>query len=339
MTTSPTEQHAADPDERRSGTSTVRYVAGKVGGALVSLVFVVALGFFLFRMIPGDPLVTMTRERPTGPEQLAHLRERLGLDQPVWQQFLDYVGGLVQGDFGTSYMHRRPVAEMIAERVAPTLLLVGTATVLAVLLGLWLGVRAAWRRGGMFDRTQTGIALALWSMPQFWLGLLLLIATQGVFPSRGMTSVDPPDGFALQALDVGWHLTLPCLTLLLVIYAQYMLVMRSSLLEEMGADYLRTARAKGLRDDLVRRRHAVPNALLPTMTLIFLQFGMVVSGTVTVEAVFSWPGLGLLTYESLRGPDLPVLQGVFVILAGSVIVMNLVADLLYRVVDPRVRAS
>lgn len=327
------------PEESRGGTGTLRFVASKVGGALVSLVLVIGLGFLLFRMIPGDPITTMTRERPTSPEQLAVLRERLGVDKPLYEQFGDYIGGLLRGDLGTSYIYSRPVSGMIAERVWPTVLLVGTATVLAVLLGLWLGVRAAWRRGSMFDRAHTGIALTLWSVPQFWLGLLLLIATQGLFPSRGMRSADIPPDFLGQVVDVAHHLVLPCVTLLAVIYAQYMLIMRSSLLEEMNADYLTTARAKGLRDELVRKRHAVPNALLPTVTLVFLQFGMVVSGTVTVETVFSWPGLGLLTYEALRGPDLPLLQGVFLVLACSVIVMNLIAELLYRVLDPRVRTT
>ncbi|UJW30031.1 ABC transporter permease [Saccharothrix sp. AJ9571] len=328
-----------DPDERRGGTGTLRFLAGKIGAGLVSLLLVVVLGFLLFRMIPGDPVTTMTRDRPTSPQQLAELRARLGVDKPMLQQFFDYFGGLLRGDLGTSYIYNRPVAAMIGERVWPTVLLVGTATVLAVVLGLWLGVRAAWKRGSGFDKVQTGVALTLWSVPQFWLGLMLLIATQGLFPSRGMTSPDTPPGFFNEVLDVAHHLTLPCVTLLAVIYAQYMLVMRSSLLEEMNADYLTTARAKGLRDDLVRRRHAVPNALLPTVTLVFLQFGLVVSGTVTVEAVFSWPGLGLLTFEALRGPDLPLLQGVFLILAGSVVVMNLFAEVLYRVLDPRVRAS
>jgi peptide/nickel transport system permease protein len=129
------------------------------------------------------------------------------------------------------------------------------------------------------------------------------------------------------------------LTMLAVIYAEYLMVMRSSLLEEMGEDYLTTARAKGLREDLVRSRHAVPNALLPTVTLIFLRLGLVVAGAITVETVFSWPGLGLLTYEALRVPDLPLLQGIFIVLAGSVVVMNVLADLLYRVIDPRVRES
>jgi peptide/nickel transport system permease protein len=328
-----------DPDERRGGTGLARFLLGKLGAAVTSLLLVVALGFLLFRMIPGDPVSTLTKDRPTSPDQMAQLRERLGVDKPLYQQFLDYLGGLLRGDLGTSFGYNRPVADLIAERFLPTLLLVGTATVLAVALGVWLGVRAAWRRGSGFDRVHTGIALTLWSVPQFWLGLLLLIATHGLFPSGGMRSPDAGAGFFDQTATIAYHLVLPCVTLLAVLYAQYMLVMRSSLLGEMDAEYLTTARAKGLRDDLVRRRHAVPNALLPTVTLVFLQFGMVVSGTVTVETVFSWPGLGLLTYQALRVPDLPLLQGVFIVLAGSVIVMNLIAEVLYRVLDPRVRAQ
>ncbi|MTD56430.1 ABC transporter permease [Amycolatopsis pithecellobii] len=329
---------AALTGERRARYGTARFVLGKLGAAVTSLLLVVALGFLLFRMIPGDPVATITRDRPTSPGQIAQLRERLGVDKPLWHQFSGYLADLARGDLGTSFGYNRPVADLIAERFWPTVLLVGTATVLAVALGLWLGVRAAWRRGSVFDRTHTGVALTLWSVPQFWLGLLLLIATHGLFPSGGMRSPGAGPGFLAQAGTIAYHLVLPCVTLLAVLYAQYMLVMRSSLLAEMGADYLTTARAKGLRDDLVRRRHAVPNALLPTVTLVFLQFGMVVSGTVTVETVFSWPGLGLLTYEALRVPDLPLLQGVFLVLAGSVIVLNLIAELLYRVLDPRVRA-
>jgi len=328
-----------DPDERRGGTGTARFVATKLAEAAGSLILVVVLGFLLFRMIPGDPVLTMTRNRPTTPALLDELRVKMGVDKPLLTQFGDYIGGLFRGDMGTSYILQRPVADLIAERTWPTVLLVGTATLLAIALGLWLGVRAAWRRGSFFDRAHTGIALTLWSVPQFWLGLLLLVASNGLFPSRGMHSPDAAPDFLSQSLDVAHHLVLPCFTLLVVFYAQYMLVMRSSLLGEMNAEYLTTARAKGLREDLVRRRHAVPNALLPTVTLVFLQFGMVVSGSVSVEAVFSWPGLGQLTFDALHGPDLPLLQGVFVVLAGAVVVMNLLAELLYRVLDPRVRAA
>ncbi|GAA3464118.1 ABC transporter permease [Saccharothrix longispora] len=316
-----------------------RYLAGKLGGALVSLVLVVVLGFLLFRVIPGDPVVTMTRGRPVGAEQIAELRARLGVDKPLREQFVDYVAGVLRGDLGTSYVYSRPVLELIGERLWPTLLLVGTATLLAVALGLWLGIRGAWRRGSRFDRVSTGVALTQWAMPTFWLGMLLSMATGDLFPSGGMRYPDTPPDFLSQSVDVAHHLVLPCLTMIAVVYAQYLLVMRSSLLEEMHADYLTTARAKGLRDDLVRRRHAVPNALLPTVTLVFLHLGLVVSGAITVETVFSWPGLGLLTYEALTGPDLPLLQGTFVVLAGAVIFMNVLADLAYRVLDPRVRAA
>ncbi|MEU4254272.1 ABC transporter permease, partial [Amycolatopsis sp. NPDC026612] len=328
-------------DEHRGGTGTARFVLKKVAEALISIVLVVVLFFFLFRMLPGDPVAAMTRDHPTSPQMIAELREKMGVDKPVFVQFGQYFWKLLHGDLGESRLlnNGRPVADMIGERLWPTILLVGSATVLAVLLGLWLGIRAAWRRDSVFDRTQTGLALTLWSVPQFWLGLMLLVVTNGLFPSRGMHSPDAAPDVLSQTLDVLHHLVLPCVTLLAVFYAQYMLIMRSSLLGEMNADYLTTARAKGLRDDLVRKRHAVPNALLPTTTLVFMQFGGVVAGAVTVEAVFSWPGLGQLTYDALHGPDLPVLQGVFTVLASAVVLMNLLAELLYRVLDPRVRTS
>ncbi|GAB3552710.1 peptide/nickel transport system permease protein [Actinopolyspora lacussalsi] len=324
----------------------LRFVAAKVGGGVVSLFLVAVLGFFLFRVLPGDPARTMTRSTPVSAEQLAALRHRFGLDQPLYLQFRDFLLNLLHGDLGTSYIYNRPVAELIVERIGPTVLLVGTATVLAVLVGLWMGTRAAWRQGGVVDRWFTSVGLTLWSVPTFWLGLLLLMAfgvgvgpLPGLFPVAGMSSPDVPAGVVARVLDVAHHLVLPCVTLVAVIYAQFMMVMRTSLLEEMGAEYLTTARAKGLREDLVRRRHAVPNALLPTVTLIFLHLGLVVAGAITVETVFSWPGLGLLTYEALRVPDLPLLQGTFIVLAGSVIVMNVLAELIYRFLDPRVRDS
>jgi peptide/nickel transport system permease protein len=333
-------------DRRPGGTSTLRFVALKLGGAVVSLLLVVVLGFFLFRVLPGDPVQTMTHGQPVGAKQLADLRRSLGLDKPLIAQFWQYLTGLLHGDLGTSYLYNEPVATLIGQRLWPTVLLVGTATVIAAALGLWLGQRSGWRRGSRFDQTATGVALTLWSVPQFWLGLILLMVfgvgvgpIPGVFPVEGMVSPDTPPGFLPQTADVLRHLVLPCLTLIAAFYAQYLLIMRTSLIEELGADYLTTARAKGLAEDLVRRRHAVPNALLPSVTLIFLNLGMVVSGAVTVEAVYSWPGLGQLLYKALQVPDLPLIQGTFVVLAGAVVVMNVLAELLYRALDPRVRTS
>jgi peptide/nickel transport system permease protein len=335
----PTEEALAEAPPPTRGGGAVRYVLTKIGGALLSFALVIVLGFLLFRVLPGDPVQTMTRGRPATPEMMAELEHKLGLDLPLWQQFLKYVGDLLHGDLGESYVFNVPVLQKIGERFWPTMLLVGVSTLIAVALGLWLGTRAGWRRGSRFDRVSTAVALTLWSTPTFWLGMLLMAGTTGLFPTAGIVYSDTPPDFFSQALDVAHHMVLPVITLVAVTYAQYQLVMRSSLVEEMGADYLTTARAKGLRDDLVRRRHAVPNALLPTVTLVFLHLGMVIAGAISVETVFSWPGLGLLTYDALRVGDLPLLQGTFVVLAGTVIFMNMLADILYRVLDPRVRAS
>jgi len=327
-------------------TGTLRFVLTKIGGGIVSLVLIVVLGFFLFRVLPGDPVKTMTHGAPIGTKQLLALRAQLGLDKPLIVQFFDYLGNLLHGDFGTSYVGDLPVGPEVLAALWPTLLLVGTATVIAIVIGLWLGQRSGWRPESVFDKTSTGIALALWSVPQFWLGLILLMVfgvgigpIPGLFPVQGISSAGVAGGFFPHLLDVLHHLVLPCLTLVASVYAQYLLIMRSSLLEEMGADYLITARAKGLRDDQVRRKHAVPNAMLPTVTLIFLNLGLVVNGAVAVEVVFNWPGLGLLMYKALRVPDLPVIEGAFITLAGAVIVMNVLAELLYRLLDPRVRTS
>ncbi|TDV43657.1 ABC transporter permease [Actinophytocola oryzae] len=335
----PTEEALAEAPPPTRGGGALRYVLTKIGGALVSFGLVIVLGFLLFRALPGDPVQTMTRGRPATPQMMAELEHRLGLDQPLWKQFLNYLGDLFHGDMGASYFYNVPVLQKIGERLWPTVLLVGVSTLISVALGLWLGTRSGWRRGSRFDRISTGVALTLWSTPTFWLGLLLMAATTGLFPTAGLVNSDTPPDFFSQAIDIAHHMVLPTITMVAVTYAQYQLVMRSSLIEESGADYLTTARAKGLRDDVVRRRHAVPNALLPTVTLVFLHLGMVIAGAISVETVFSWPGLGLLTYDALKAGDLPLLQGTFIVLAGAVIFMNMLADLLYRVLDPRVRAS
>lgn len=333
---------ANDVDEPARGTSWLRYVALKAGGALFSLVMVVLLGFFAFRILPGDPVRSLADGRQVTAAQMDILRKQYGLDQPVIAQFWRYLTDLLQGKLGDSYTYNRPVMELILDRLGPTLLLTGTAAALSVVLGLWLGQRAAWRRGSAFDKTQTGIALTLWSVPTFWLGLLVLLVFGGTlhwFPTGGMETAGSTATGLAHLWDIARHLTLPMLTMVAVVYAQYLMVMRASLLEEMSADYLVTARAKGLREDDVRRKHAVPNALLPTVTLIFLTLGGLVGGAVTVETVFSWPGLGYLTFQALSAPDFPLLQGTFVVFSSIVIIMNFFADILYRVLDPRLRTA
>ncbi|TGB12599.1 ABC transporter permease [Streptomyces sp. MZ04] len=317
------------------------YVAGKLGGAAVSLFAVLVTSFFLFRLIPGDPVKQMTGGKRVSAEQLAAMRKEFGLDQPVMTQFFDYCGNALTGDFGTSYQFHTPVLDKITDALPATLLLTGTAFVLYTLIGIWLGTRTAWRNGGLGDRVHTGLALTLYSVPSFWLGLLLIITFSvgvgpipGLFPTGGLES-GGETGIA-YVIDVAHHMVLPVITLVAVGYAQTLLVMRSSLLDEMGSDYLTTARAKGLRDDLVRRRHAVPNAMLPTVTLMFVNLGTVVAGAILVETVFSWPGLGGLFYAALSVPDLPLVQGLFFVFAAAVILMNTLADVIYPLLDPRV---
>lgn len=324
-----------------TGSTYLRHAAGRLGGAAVSLLAVLVTSFFLFRLIPGDPVKFMTGGRQVSASQLKAYREEFGLDLPLWEQFTDYCGKALTGDLGTSYQFRAPVIDKITEALPNTLLLTGTAFVLYTSLGIFLGTRAAWRHGRLGDRLHTGVALALYSIPSFWLGLLLIIVfavgagpLPGLFPTGGMES-GGEEGMA-YVTDVAHHLVLPVITLVAVEYGQTLLVARSALLDEMGGDYLTTARAKGLRDGLVRRRHAVPNAMLPTVTLIFINLGRTVAGVILVETVFSWPGLGGLFYAALSVPDLPLVQGLFFVFAAAVIVMNTLADLVYPLLDPRV---
>jgi peptide/nickel transport system permease protein len=323
------------------------YLATKLAGAVVSFLVLLVIGFTIFNVMPSDPVATLARQHPTTPRQMAALRHQLGLDLPVWHRFIRFFWNTLQGKLGDSWQLHQSVGSLIAERFWPTVLLVGSATVISVTLGLWLGIRSGWRHGSAFDRTSSGVSLVLWSVPTFWLGLILLVVfTTGpgpipanLFPAGQMSTAGYQGAWIAHAGDTIHHLILPCLTLVLVIFAQYVTIMRSSIIDELGAPYLLTARAKGLRDDDVRRKHAVPNALLPSVTVIFLQVGTILAGAITVETVYSWQGLGLLTYEALQIPDIPLLEGTFVVLSGSVIVMNLLADMLYRVLDPRVRAQ
>ena len=323
------------------------YLARKLAAAVVSFAVLLVFGFVIFSLIPSDPVETLTRGRTTSAKQMAFLIKQLGLNQPVWERFGHFVGNTLQGHLGYSWQFQTPVATLIAQRLWPTLLLMGSSTIISVVLGMWLGIRSGWRPGSLLDRASSGSAITFWSMPTFWLGIILLVLFSSgfgpipaIFPAGGMSTPGTPGGLnPAHILDVLRHLVLPCLTLVLVVFAQYQMIMRSSMIDELGNPYLLTARAKGLRDAEVRHRHAVPNALLPSVTLVFLQVGTMISGAITVETVYSWPGLGYLTYQALQIPDLPLLEGTFIIFSASVIVFNLLADLFYRYLDPRVRQT
>jgi peptide/nickel transport system permease protein len=244
-----------------------------------------------------------------------------------------------QGNFGVSLLSRRPVTTEIREAIWPTLLLVGTATTAAMVIGILLGIHAGWRRRSKFDVGSTTFAMLFYSVPEFWLGMLLLgmfAVRFDVFPTGGLE--DPGStatGLALL-IDQAHHMALPAIVLTLAYLGEYAIVMRSSMLDTVREDYLQLARAKGLRDADVRRHHAVPNALLPVVSLSALNLGFVLSGAIAVESIYSWPGLGQATFEAIRGPDFPVLQALFLLFSVALIVANLAVDLFYGYLDPRV---
>lgn len=318
-----------------------RYLLRKVLHAAGTLLFVLAFNFILFRAV-GDPVKLLTRSSlHLDPQEQEALREEFGIDDPLPQQFVNYLGDSLRGEFGYSFISGRPVIDSVTEKVWPTVLLVGTATILSTVLGIMIGIKGAWRRGSPFDTSSLLGSLTLYSMPEGWLGMILLITFAGAlgwFPAGGIESSDRLTGVA-HILDLAKHLVLPCVTLTLGYIGEFAIIMRSSLLEVMGEDFVQTARAKGVRDKDVRRKHAVPNALLPTFTLAFYSVGFILGGAVLIEQVFSYPGLGQLTYQAIDRNDYPVIQAVFLLSSATVILFNLLADILYGYLDPRVKEA
>ena len=258
-------------------------------------------------------------------------------------QLVDYLEATAAGDLGFSFkFHGEPVTEVLAGRLWPTVILFGVGEVLAIIFGLALGAYSGWRRGGPIDYIGNGLSLILYSMPYFVIGILILgVFAVGLhwFPTSGMLTIGGGDGtFPSQLLDFFGHLALPVTTVAIGLIGQYSILMRSSVIETLGEDYITTARGKGLTSGRILRSHALPNALLPAVTLIAINLGYVIGGAITVEVVFNWPGLGTLTVTALEARDYPVLQGIFLLLSISVVVANLIADLIYGRLDPRVRS-
>ena len=316
-----------------------RFLARRLVSAAGMLAFVLVFNFFLFRIVDSDPLAKY-RGRVLTAEKRQAIIQRFGLNGSKWEQLLRYVKQTVRLDFGYSTDTGRPVWTTIKELLPNTLWLVGLSTVITVALGLWLGAKAGWRRGSRFDKFSTGTSMLLYAMPEFWLGMLLLVflgARTGWFPTGGVRDLTRDLTGVEVVVDRARHLFLPVLTLVLAYLGSYCLIMRSSIIETVREDYLTVARAKGLRDDEVMRRHAVPNALLPSVSLIAIGFGFVVGGAITTETVFSYPGLGLATSDAIKNDDLAMLQALFFLSSAALIVANLVADLLYGYLDPRIR--
>lgn len=326
------------------------YLLRKVGWAALTVFVVITFNFLLFRVLPGDPAKSGLRDPRLNPAAVEALRERFGTDKPILidldggnpldSQFTAYLGALSRGDLGTSYAFRdRSVSDLIGQALGNTLWLILPSQALAIVLGAGLGLVAAWRRGRPLDVAALTFSLFMWSLPTFFLGIILLVAGASWLglPSAGRVTIGVEHASALEAaIDIGRHLLLPTLTLSLVLLGEYMLIMRSSVLDVFSEDYILTARAKGLSTYRIIRDHALRNAILPMVTLIALNLGFTVSGAIQVESVFSWPGLGALTVNAVGDRDYPVLQGAFLLIALAVVIANLVAEMIYGWLDPRV---
>ena len=319
----------------------LRSIAARIAQALGLILAVMCLNFLLIHITPGDPATVIVGESGAGdPELLEEIRAQYGLDRPVIVQLGSYIGRVATGDLGESFFFNQSVTSLILQRLWPTVLLVGTALAFAVAAGTMVGVATARRPDSPLSHGATVLALVGFSMPVFWTGIMLVIlfaSTWELLPIQGWHDVNYGEGALANVLDVAEHLVLPALTLGLIYLAQYSRLSRASMLEVLESDYVRTARAKGLGERRVVFKHALRNAIIPVVTVIGLQFGALLSGALLVETVFNWPGLGRLAFDSILRRDTSVLLGVLLVSSVMVIVANLLTDLLYTIIDPRIR--
>ena len=341
--------------------SRYRFLWKKIGWSLFTILFVVILNFFLFRVLPGDAARAGIHDPRLKKEAIEALRVRFGLDKqvincfetlnpikvgdcgvnPLDTQFFIYLRNLTQGELGFSFHTNRPVSEVLAERLWNTILLICAGQLLSILIGVIFGVFAAWRARTSIDYGVLITGLVAWSLPTFWLAIILLFwGSNHGFPIGGRatpgTSSYP---FLYQVGDIARHMILPTITYTIVYMGEYLLVMRSSLLDVLAEDYILTAKAKGLSTLQILKDHALKNAMLPLVTIIAINLGFTVAGAIQIEAVFSWPGLGGAIFEAVSRRDFPVLQGAFLLIAVSVVIANLIAELTYSYLDPRVQVN
>ncbi len=339
-----------------------RYLANKISWAILTILFVITLNFFLFRILPGDPARSGLRDPRLTQEAVEAIRVRFGLDKPVINcfeslnplkigecrvnplqtQFFIYVGNLLRGELGISYHSNRPVRDVLLERLWNTVLLIGAGQIFSIIFGISLGVVAAWKLRTTIDYSALVGSLMAWSLPTFWLGIILLFIGSRYFDLPIGGKETPGANFAStweQWVDIARHMILPTLTFTIVFVGEYMIIMRSTMLDVLSEDFILTAKAKGLSSYQVLKGHALRNSMLPMVTIIALNLGFTVAGAIQIETVFSWPGLGQTIYEAVGRRDYPMLQGAFLILALAVIFANLAAEITYSYLDPRVRSG
>ena len=312
------------------------YVVKRIGHSLITLWLILTLNFFLFRMLPGDPVRLLFADPRVPIETLDVLRAQYGLEGSLLQQYGLYLVNILQGKLGTSFVYNTPVSEILAERLVNTVILLFPAMVLSILLGCGLGIVAAIRSGRTADFICLSLSQLLWATPAFWLGLLFMIFAGSFLPLSGMLTAGMSfNSLWAKTMDIGRHMAMPLITLSLVTLGQYAIVMRNSLIDVLTEDYMLVSKAKGFSKTRQLFSHAMPNAVLPVMTLAAMNLGLLIGGAIQTETVFTWPGVGRLVFEALLRRDYPVLQGAFLVISVCALIANLLADLLYKQIDPR----
>ncbi|MBE3593388.1 MAG: ABC transporter permease [Thermoanaerobacter sp.] len=315
-----------------------RYLMYRILKGLLTLLVSVTITFFILRLMPADP-VSILIDPKMGPEVQQAMMKRFGLDKPIWEQYIIFLKGLIKGDLGLSFKNQRPVMEVIMEKLPWTLLLLFIVNIMLLIIGVPIGVLAAIKRGQLIDKViniSVVIGISIF-VPFLAFSFLYIFAYYlKLLPTGGAYTPPPGDGLAYY-MDVAKHAILPSLTLLFANIASVVLYTRNSMIDILKEDYIRTAYAKGLKNNYIIQIHALKNAMIPTVTVIGLMIGSMVGGAVMTETIFSWPGIGRLIYDSVAAMDYPVLQGAFLILAISVILMNIITDLIIAWLDPRIK--
>lgn len=320
----------------------MRYAIRKTVTLVVTLFAIATFNFLLFHVLPGNPVRLMVRSGHFSPQAAQQLTAAFGLNHSLFVQYLIYLRNLLHGNLGISYVYRAPVTTVLGPAIWNTVLLLGLATILTVIVGVLMGVAAGARAGSRRDGSIVISSLILWALPTFWTGMILIFICGvwlHILPISGISTVGYTFTPLGHVVDVAKHLVLPTITLALVNIAEFSLITRNSLVDVMGEDFMLTARAKGLGRRAIVWRHGVRNAMLPIVTATALYIGMVIGGAIQVEAVFSWPGMGLLSYQAVLARDYPVLEASFLLFAVTVVLANVASDVLYRALDPRVRQT
>lgn len=314
-----------------------KYAIRRVIDSLITLFLIIVANFFLFRLIPGDPIGAVAKVRRLRPEQVAALQELYGLHLPQWQQLLVYMRNLFTFQFGMSFAYLAPATPLILEKLWNSVLLLTISGLLALIIGTALGLMSGWLRGKALDISLVSMSLFFWCMPTFWISMVVAAAFVGILPTGGMRTLPPIDGpLYVILLDRGRHLILPTLVMTILYLGEMLLIARNEVTNILTQDYITTARAKGLKAHQIISRHVLRNASLPLISNAALSLAFIVGGALQAEIIFNWPGIGRLMYEATMARDYPVLQGSFYIMSLAILVANVLTDITYKFIDPRV---